>query len=137
MSPWALPASLDRRLSLNQAIRELRRQARGDAAEHRLLLQLERELSGPHDFLALGPQGELKKVDPETTTLGDIAVTREVRTPRGVDKVRSRVRVERRTAILPKRAIGRARLFDQSDSDGARADALGALAGPVSFVKAR
>jgi hypothetical protein len=85
MSPWALPASLDRRLTLNQAIRELRRQARGDAAEHRLLLQLERELSGPHDFLALGPQGELTKVDPETTTLGDIAVTREVRTPRGVE----------------------------------------------------
>jgi hypothetical protein len=85
MSPWALPATLDRRLTLQQAIRELRKQPIGDPAEHRLRLQLERELSGPHDFLAIGPQGELTKVDPEKTTLGDIAVPRQVRTPRGIE----------------------------------------------------
>ena len=83
---WApLMASLDRRLTLTQAVRELRQTAPGDATDQRLLLQLARELSGPHDFLALGPEGELTKVDPETTTLGDISVPREVRTSRGIE----------------------------------------------------
>ncbi len=85
MSPRAIMASLDRRLTLRQAVRELRQTPVRDAGEHRLLLQLERELSGMHDFLAVGALGELTKVDPETTTLGDISVAREVRTPRGVE----------------------------------------------------
>jgi hypothetical protein len=85
MSPRAIMASLDRRLTLRQAVRELRQTPPADAGDHRLLLQLQRELSGMHDFLALGPDGELTKVDPETTTLGDISVPREVRTPRGVE----------------------------------------------------
>jgi len=85
MSPRPLLASLDRRLTLTQAVREVRQMPPGDATDDRLLQQLARELSGPHDFLALGPQGELTKVDPETTTLGDISVPREVRTLRGVE----------------------------------------------------
>jgi hypothetical protein len=85
MSPRALQASLDRRLTLRQAVRELRQMPPRDAADQRLRMQLERELSGTHDFLAIGPEGELTKVDPETTTLGDIAVAREVRTRRGVE----------------------------------------------------
>jgi hypothetical protein len=85
MSPRALTASLDRRLTLNQAVRELRKLPPTDTADHRLVLQLEREMSGPHDFLALGLTGELTKVDPDTTTLSDISVPREVRTARGVE----------------------------------------------------
>ena len=85
MSPRAIVASLDPRLTLRQAVGELRKTPARDAGDHRLLLQLERELSGMHDFLAVGAGGELTKVDPETTTVGDIAVRREVRTPRGVE----------------------------------------------------
>src|SRR4029077_17275735 len=85
MSPRALTASLDRRLTLNQAVRELRKRPPTDATDHRLVLQLEREMSGPHDFLALGLKGEITKVDPDTTTIADISVPREVRTPRGVE----------------------------------------------------
>jgi hypothetical protein len=88
MSPRPTMASLDRKMTLAQAVRELLRTPPGSAADGRLLEQLAREVSGPHDFLAIGPEGELTKVDPEKTTLGDISVPREVRTPRGVEKVR-------------------------------------------------
>jgi hypothetical protein len=88
MWPRPLMASLDAKLTLNQAVRKLRQMSPADAADSRLLQQLERELSGPHEFLAIGPAGELTKVDPETTTLGDISAPREVRTPRGVETTR-------------------------------------------------
>jgi hypothetical protein len=85
MTPRPLIASLDRKLTLSQAVRELRQMPPGSAADSRLLEQLARELSGPHDFLAIGPEGQVTKVDPEKTTLGDISVPREVRTPRGME----------------------------------------------------
>jgi hypothetical protein len=88
MSPRPLMASLDPKMTLAQAVRELRQMPPADAADGRLLQQLARELSGAHDFLAIGPKGELTKVDPEKTTVGDISSPREVRTPSGVETTR-------------------------------------------------
>jgi hypothetical protein len=85
MSPRPLMAALDGKLTLAQAVAELRKRGAGSAADSRLLEQLAREVSGPHDYLAIGPEGELTKVDPEQTTLADIAVPRDVRTPRGLE----------------------------------------------------
>jgi hypothetical protein len=85
LAPRALIASLDRKLTLAQAVREVRQMRSASAADSRLIEQLSREIAGQHDFLAIGPGGELTKVDPEKTTLGDICVPREVRTPRGVE----------------------------------------------------
>jgi hypothetical protein len=87
MTPRPSTAYLRGNLSLRQSVEELRRMPPKDEAARRLIQQLERETSGPHDFLVLGSQGELTKVDPERTKLGDIAVPREVRTPRGTEKV--------------------------------------------------
>ncbi len=74
-------------LTLRQTLAELRRIPPKDDADRRLIQQLDRETAGPHDFLAVGRRGELTKVDPERTTLGDIAVPRDVRTARGTEKL--------------------------------------------------
>jgi hypothetical protein len=87
MTPRPSTAYLPSRLTLRQTLGEVRRIPPKAEADRRLIQQLERETAGPHDFLAVGPQGELTKVDPEKTTLGDIAVPREVRTPRGTEKL--------------------------------------------------
>jgi hypothetical protein len=88
MSPRPLMGALDSRMTLSQAVRELRQMPPADAADGRLLQQLTRELSGAHEYLAIGPSGELTRVDPETTTVGDIAAPRAVRTPQGVETTR-------------------------------------------------
>jgi len=87
MTPRPSTAYLRGNLTLRQTLHELRRIPPKDEADRRLIQQLDRETSGPHDFLVLGRKGELTKVDPERTTLGDIAVPREVRTPRGTEKL--------------------------------------------------
>jgi hypothetical protein len=87
MTPRPTTASLRADLTLRQSLDELRRLPPKDEDGRRLIQQLSRETSGPHDFLVLDHRGGLKKVDPDRTTLGDIAVPREVRTPRGVETV--------------------------------------------------
>ena len=72
--------SLRADLTLRQSLDELRRLPPKDEDGRRLIQQLARETSGPHDFLVLDQRGGLKKVNPDRTTLGDIAVPREVRT---------------------------------------------------------
>lgn len=89
MSPRPLMARLRGKLSLSEAIKELCQTPPADAAERRLLQQLILELSAQHDYLAIGPKGELSKVaDPAKTTLAEIACEREVRTPSGVETTR-------------------------------------------------
>jgi hypothetical protein len=87
MTPRPSTAYLRGNLTLRQTLHELRHIPPKDEADRRLIQQLDRETSGPHDFLVVGRQGELTKVDPERTTLGDIAIPREVRTPRGTEKL--------------------------------------------------
>jgi hypothetical protein len=87
MTPRPSTAHLRGNLTLRQTLAELRRIPPKDEADRRLIQQLDRETAGPHDFLVVGRRGELTKVDPEKTTLGDIAVPREVRTPRGTEKL--------------------------------------------------
>ena len=74
-------------LTVAQSLRELRKLPPKDAAARRVLQQLDSETSGPHDFLALTPTGEAARVDPDKTTLKEIAVPREVRTERGIETV--------------------------------------------------
>jgi hypothetical protein len=87
MTPRPSTAYLPSTLTLRQTLGELRRIPPKGEADRRLIQQLDRETSGPHDFLVVGRQGELTKVDPERTTLGAIAIPREVRTPRGTEKL--------------------------------------------------
>jgi hypothetical protein len=85
MAPRAILASLDRKKTLAEAVRELRQMLPASAGDCRLLEQLGREVTGPHEYLAIGALGELNRVDPERTTLGEISMPRKVRTPRGVE----------------------------------------------------
>ena len=87
MTPRPSTAVLRGNLTLRQSLAELQRMPPKDDAARRLIQQLGRETSGPHDVLVVGPQGELTKVDPDKTKLGDIAISREVRTPRGTEEV--------------------------------------------------
>src|SRR5205807_2612182 len=74
MTPRPSTVVLRGDLTLRQSLAELQRVPPKDEAARRLIQQLNRETSGPHDVLVIGPQGELTKIDPERTRLGDIAV---------------------------------------------------------------
>lgn len=87
LMPRPTSARMARHLTLRQSLEMLRKAPPKDAHAGRILQQLARETSGPHDFLALRPGGEVVKIDPEKTTLGDIAVPRPVRTEDGVETV--------------------------------------------------
>jgi hypothetical protein len=82
MMPRATTTMLPRRLTVAQAICEVRRTRPRDANATRVVQQLEREMTGTFDYLALNPSGGITKVAP-STTLDSIAVPREVRTPSG------------------------------------------------------
>jgi hypothetical protein len=87
MTPRPSTAYLPSNLTLRQTVGELRRIPPKGEADRRLIQQLDRETSGAHDFLVVGGRGELTKVDPERTTLGDIAIPRDVRTAKGTEKL--------------------------------------------------
>lgn len=87
MTPRPSTAYLHSDLSLRQSLQEVRLIPPKDEAARRLIQQLDRETSGTHDVLVVGPRGELTKVDPDNTKLGDIAIPREVRTASGTKKV--------------------------------------------------
>jgi hypothetical protein len=83
----ATSAVLPGRLTVAQSLGEVRKIPPKDATARRVLQQIERETSGVHDFLALSRTGELVKIDPQKTTLDEIAVPREVRTTTGVEVI--------------------------------------------------
>lgn len=87
LMPRPTSARVNSRLTVSQALREIRKVPPRDANARRVLEQIERETSGQHDFLALSSTNEVVKIDPEKTVLEDIAVPREVRTMRGVETV--------------------------------------------------
>lgn len=93
MTPRPSTVYLRSDLSVRQSLQEFRLAPPRDEEARRLIQQLDRETAGPHDVLVVGPRGELTKVDPEKTKLGDVAVPRAVRTPRGTETV-SAVAVE-------------------------------------------
>ncbi|MEO8165746.1 MAG: hypothetical protein ABI619_10160 [Betaproteobacteria bacterium] len=87
LMPKPTTARLPGRLTLRQAVEQLRGEAPKDANATRVLNQLDREMSGVHHFLAVTPRG-MERVDPQTTTLDDLAIPREIRTHEGIDHVR-------------------------------------------------
>lgn len=91
LSRGSMVADLDSRLTLPQALQELRRftLSEGDPDTLLVLQQVVREQSAQHSYLAIGPKGELSRVDdPSRTTVAEIARSRAVRTPDGgVDTV--------------------------------------------------
>lgn len=74
-------------LTAAQAVAELRRTPPKDANGARVLQQLEREMSVQHDFLVVTSRGAIAKIDPQKTTLRELAVPRELRTSRGLEIV--------------------------------------------------
>jgi hypothetical protein len=87
LMPKATSARLSGRLTMRETLDALRKVPVRDAGSRRVLQQLEREVSGAHDYLVLTESGEVVKADPQKTTLKDIAVPREVRTPKGLEKI--------------------------------------------------
>jgi hypothetical protein len=87
LMPQATTLLLSGRLTLAESFQALRQIPPKDANATRVLQQLERETSGPHDFLALTRTGEIEKVDPRKVTLEEIAIPREVRTAHGIEKI--------------------------------------------------
>jgi hypothetical protein len=87
MMPQPTTAYLDGRLTLRQSLRELQQIPPKDAVAQRVVQQLARETSGPHDYLVVTEAGALAKADPEKTVLEEVAIPREVRTARGIENV--------------------------------------------------
>jgi hypothetical protein len=87
LMPRATTAYLSGRLTMAQSLEQLRKVPPKDATATRVLQQLARETSGPHDYLVVNRAGEVVKVDPHKTTLLEVAVPREVKTNRGVETV--------------------------------------------------
>jgi hypothetical protein len=86
MSNSTVAAMLEPQLTVKEATQQmLTREPKADA-ERQLQQQLRRELGGPHDFLAIGPGGTIRKVAP-TTTLLEIAVPREIKTTNGWEEL--------------------------------------------------
>jgi hypothetical protein len=80
-------ALLPRRMSVQEALKALLVTPPKDANSTRVIQQLGREISSTHDFMALNRQGQLVKIDPQRTTLDELAVPREIRTSRGTEIV--------------------------------------------------
>ena len=87
MMPRGTSAPMPGHLTAAQAIAELRRIPPKDASAARVLDQLGREMGGPHDFFDVSKGGEGVKINPHKTTLHELAVPREVRTSRGLEKM--------------------------------------------------
>ncbi|MBI2479468.1 MAG: hypothetical protein HYV60_12795 [Planctomycetia bacterium] len=76
LMPKPTTARMPARLSLRQAIDQLRQETPKDAHAARVIEQLTRATDG------------LQRVDPETTTLADVAMPREIRTDNGFETIR-------------------------------------------------
>jgi hypothetical protein len=87
LMPKPTTSRMPGQLNLRQSVEHLTKERPKDAHAARVVQQLAREMSDVHHFLAVRPTG-VEKVDPEKTTLDQIAVPREVRTNRGLDHVR-------------------------------------------------
>jgi len=87
LMPKPTTARLPARLTLSEAVAQLRGETPKDANATQVLNQLAREMSDVHHYLAVKPGG-LERVDPQKTTLEELAVPREIRTHEGIDHVR-------------------------------------------------
>lgn len=87
MMPSPTRARLPARLNLRSSVQQITRESPKDAHASRVIQQLIREMSDVHDFLVVTPSG-IEPVDPEKTTLDDIAIPKEIRTDHGLDLVR-------------------------------------------------
>ena len=86
LMPKPVMISVPSRFTLRQAAKHLQATQTDDPARKRIALQVARETSTRHSYLATGPGG-LKTVDPDKTTVAEIAVPREIRTPSGIEIV--------------------------------------------------
>lgn len=87
MMPSPTRAHLPARLNLRSSVQQITRETPKDAHASRVIQQLIREMSDVHHFLVVTPSG-IEPVDPEKTTLDDIAIPKEIRTDHGLDLVR-------------------------------------------------
>jgi hypothetical protein len=87
LMPRALSARMSGRLTMAETLAELHKTPDRDANSRRVKQQLERETSSTHDYLVFTEAGEVIKKDPQKTTLRDIAIEREVKTPRGIETI--------------------------------------------------
>jgi hypothetical protein len=87
LMPRATSLLMDGRMTLRQSVDRLRRTPPKDQAAAEVIQQLDREAAGAHDYLVVTKTGEVRKADPDGTTLVEVAVPREVRTAQGVKTV--------------------------------------------------
>ena len=87
LMPRASSVAMEGGLTIRQSVERFRQTPPKDRTAADVVQQLARETGGAHDFLVLTPNGELVKADPDAVTLLEVAVPREVRTPRGVETV--------------------------------------------------
>ncbi len=87
MQPRPTTVRMSGKFRLRESVKQLISDAPKDTHAARVITQLIREQSGAHQFLAVKKLG-LEQVDPETTTLADIAIPKEVRTEHGIELMR-------------------------------------------------
>ena len=89
LMPSAAQATLPEGLTASQALAEFRQMTPRDPNALRVVRQLARELAGAHEVLAVAEGGQSTRIDPEKTTLKDIAVDKEIRSERGTERIRA------------------------------------------------
>ena len=87
MMPRPTTVRLPGGLNLRASVQQITKEAPKDTHASRVIQQLLREMSDVHHFLVVRHSG-IEQVDPEKTTLDEIAIPKEVRTEHGLDLVR-------------------------------------------------
>jgi hypothetical protein len=83
--PTATTALVPRELTIGEALEKIRKAPPVDPNAKRVRQQLDREMSGIYDVLAVTPDG-ITKVKPELP-IKEIAVPREIRTSGGIETI--------------------------------------------------
>jgi hypothetical protein len=79
-------ALLPARLTVSQAVAEIRKLPATEEHAMRVVRALEREMAGGTvDYLVLSPNGQVGRIAP-STRLEEIAVDKEIRTPHGLER---------------------------------------------------
>ena len=79
-------ALLPARLTVSQAVAEIRKRPAPEEKAMRVVRDLEREMAGGTvDYLVLSPNGQVGRIAP-STRLEEIAVDKEIRTPLGLER---------------------------------------------------
>jgi hypothetical protein len=89
LMPSTAHAPLPEHLTAAQALAEFRQMTPRDPSALRVVRQLARETAGAHEVLAVGAGGHTTKIDPNKTTLKDIAVDKEVHSEHGTERIRA------------------------------------------------